>query len=131
MQIKDTPHSYGWISICLHWITAGVIFALWMIGSTLSGVDAELRIQLQKVHVSLGGAALLILLFRIVWRAVLRHPYLRGQSHFFHRAGLVAHYAILVVRTGNDYIRAIDDMVTGAGDRGIRLVSPYPGPDWP
>ena len=96
MQIKDTPDSYGWLSIWLHWIAAILIMVMWIVGNTLSGAEAEMRGQLQAFHVALGSSVLLFLLIRIAWRLTYRHPYLRGQSKFFHRLGVVAHYIILV-----------------------------------
>jgi cytochrome b561 len=69
---------------------------MWVVGNTLGGVEAEMRGQLQAFHVALGSLVLLFLLIRIAWRLAFRHPYLRGQSKFFHRVGVVAHYIILI-----------------------------------
>ena len=96
MQLKDTHDSYGWLSIVLHWFAAVVIMLLWIVGNTFSTADAELRAQLQSFHVSLGSAALVILLFRTGWRLFHRHPVVRGRSVFFHRVGVVAHYFLLI-----------------------------------
>jgi cytochrome b561 len=96
MQIKDTPHSYGWLSIFLHWIAAIIIVTLWLVGNTFTSVDADTRAQLQQFHISLGGGALLFMFFRVAWRLFHRHPSLRGQGRFIRLVGAWAHYIILV-----------------------------------
>jgi cytochrome b561 len=69
MQIRDTSLSFGFTSILLHWISAGlvaVIFVLGQIAEDMSrGPD---KIELMSVHQSLGMLLLIIVLARLLWR---------------------------------------------------------------
>lgn len=61
---------YDPITIWLHWLTVGLIVALWMIGQTADWAPrGPLRTSLWSFHVMLGFATGFVLLTRIAWRA--------------------------------------------------------------
>ena len=99
-SLEDTPATYGWISIGLHWFAAAVIIALWLVGkgiATADGVAADAR---RALHVSIAASAWVILAFRVAWRFRSGHPHVRGQSDAIHAVAKVTHYASLLAVVG-------------------------------
>lgn len=95
-SLYDGPSGYGWISIGLHWLTAALIIALWLIGKGITTADAAAVDARRALHVSIAGAAWCLLLFRVFWRFRSGHPRVRGQSDVIHRIAKSTHYASLV-----------------------------------
>ena len=94
----DQPDSFGWISIALHWVTAAVIIALWVIGRSITDQDTSETIDVRRsLHITIALAAWLLLLLRILWRLRMHHPHAAGQSLFIHRFAQSVHYIMLVV----------------------------------
>lgn len=58
----DTP------TIVFHWLTAGLVAVLWIIGQTVDFPSGAWRIDYRSVHIVLGFALSLILLARLGWR---------------------------------------------------------------
>jgi cytochrome b561 len=97
MRLNDTADGYGWISILLHWVTAVVILYLLYLGSTIGSLEAEMRQQAVDRHVSVAMVSYLLLLGRVVWRLVLRHPGpTEAQRGWAHSLGKWTHYAMVV-----------------------------------
>lgn len=96
MQLRDTPNSYGWISIVFHWIVAITVITLWFIGDSISALDSSgQRNVYRELHVSLAACAYLFLWFRIGWRLRSGHPKLDGQGPIDHIVANLAHYILL------------------------------------
>jgi len=97
-RFVDQPDSFGWLSIALHWVTAAIIVALWIIGRSIVIQDSTEAIDARRsVHIMIALSAWLLLLLRIVWRLRMHHPHAAGQSLFIHRAAQSVHYIMLVV----------------------------------
>ena len=100
-SLYDTGSRYGWVSILLHWSTAIIIIALWIIGQQIeSAPDAA---AMRGLHVSIAASAWLLLLLRIAWRLSAGHPRVRGLSSLTHAVAKSAHYltiaALLIMMT--------------------------------
>lgn len=70
MQYRNTQTGYGWISICIHWITAITVIGmfalgLWMVDLTY--YDEWYRTA-PLIHKGIGVMLLLLTLFRLVWK---------------------------------------------------------------
>jgi cytochrome b561 len=93
--LQDQPNSFGWISIGLHWLTAVVIIALWVLGRSIEFQPPDAIDARRSMHVTLGLLAWLLLAGRIGWR--IRHPHPRavGQSDRIHTIARVTHYVML------------------------------------
>jgi cytochrome b561 len=94
-RLVDTPSTYGWISIAIHWLTAATIIALWFLGQRIESagsIDVDSR---RALHVSIAASAWLVILFRIVWRLNAGHPKVRGQTQLIHNIAKLAHYLVL------------------------------------
>ncbi len=75
MSFKDTQSGYGWPSIVLHWVGAGLVIALFLIGEQLEDLArGPERTEILALHVSIGTIAILLLGARILWRAFQRGP---------------------------------------------------------
>jgi cytochrome b561 len=96
MRLKDTATGYGWISILLHWITAILVLYLLYLGSTIASLEGEERMRAVDRHVTFAIASYLLLVLRIVWRLVYRHPGPNeAQRGWAHTLGKWTHYAIV------------------------------------
>ncbi len=75
MQIGDTPKSYGWLSIVLHWIVAALVVTLWLLGERVGDQPTrELRGEALMLHISVGILAWSFLVGFIIWRLTQKSP---------------------------------------------------------
>lgn len=73
--MQDTETSYGRISKINHWLVALVMFILLGLGLYFHDLPrGPERSQLQALHVSIGGLALLYFVFRVFWRSSKGFP---------------------------------------------------------
>lgn len=97
MRLKDTATSYGWVSILLHWVTAVLILYLLYLGSTIDSLAGDGRAAAVDRHTSVAVASSLLLLARVIWRLVYRHPGPTAeQQGWAFTMGKWTHYAIVV-----------------------------------
>ncbi len=71
------PGKYNHIQIALHWVTAALIIFLLTTGSlVLSKIENTVpgKVDNLRIHMILGGIALLLTLVRIVWRKKTPQP---------------------------------------------------------
>lgn len=94
-SLQDQPNSFGWISISLHWLTAIIITALWVLGKSIEFQTVETIDARRSLHVTIGLIAWLLLAARIGWRVRNSHPRATGQSDLTHRLAQLAHYLML------------------------------------
>ena len=69
-MLTDTPNSYGWLTIALHWITAILTLGLFAVGLymvDLGYYDAGYH-ELPRWHIGLGLVLGALMLLRLVWR---------------------------------------------------------------
>lgn len=75
MSLRNTRTAYGWIAISLHWISAGGVLALYLLGERMeqaSGTGAKLAAQ--NLHVSVGALLFTFLIARLFWSASQPRP---------------------------------------------------------
>ena len=97
-RLVDRPDSFGWVSIVVHWVTSVLIITLWFIGRSITEQDSIEAVDARRsLHVTIALSAWLLLLFRIYWRAKMRHPRASGQSLLIHRVARTTHYTMLLV----------------------------------
>lgn len=96
MRLWDTANGYGWLSIALHWLTAAIVAALWLIGSMAQTAEPADYASLVELHTSLAVSAYAFLLGRIAWRFAVGHPgALPKQSRVFFTIGKYFHFLLL------------------------------------
>ena len=95
VSLYDSPNSFGWISITLHWATAVAVVVLWFIGKSILWVPAGEMEARRSLHVVIGLSVWLLLAGRIAWRLRVTHPRAVGQSHRAHSIARAAHFLML------------------------------------
>jgi cytochrome b561 len=97
MRLTDTPTGYGWISILLHWVTAVVIVVMLFVGNSIEALLGAARLEAIDFHTSIGISSYLLLVARIAWRAVYKHPGPQsGQEGVMYVIGKWVHYLMLI-----------------------------------
>ena len=95
-SFKDKRDSFGWISIGLHWATAAIVIAMWLIGQSISEVSSIDGVEARRdLHITIGLTGWLLLSARIIWRFVNSHPHVAGQSTRTHRIARSVHFLML------------------------------------
>ena len=59
---------YDTATIVFHWLTAGLVAVLWIVGKTVDFPSGAWRVDYRSVHIMLGFALALILMARLGWR---------------------------------------------------------------
>ncbi len=110
MQFRNTPASYGLVAITIHWLVALSVFGLfglgyWMVD--LSYYDEWYR-RAPDVHRSIGILLLMVMVFRLVWRALNVSPEsLPGHKRWEIRSAHMTHlllYALIFVAMVSGYL---------------------------
>ncbi|WP_417345102.1 cytochrome b [Ferrimonas sp.] len=100
MMIRNNSHSYGWVTIALHWLSALAVFGLFGLGLymvDLGYYDPWYR-QGPYIHKSLGLLLLGATLLRLIWRfanPVPKAP--AGQGRMTQLAAKAGHGAIYLL----------------------------------
>jgi len=87
MSIGNTRRAYGWAAIGLHWISAGAMLALYLLGERMeeaSGRSAKLAAQ--DLHVSVGVLLFAFLAARLLWSASQPKPSPLEPNRWFQMA---------------------------------------------
>lgn len=67
--MASLPPSYDSRTILLHWITAGIVVALWCLGETIDWFPkGNARIAARGTHICLGATLAIVLCVRVWWR---------------------------------------------------------------
>jgi cytochrome b561 len=89
---------YDPTTIWLHWITVGLIVALWVIGQTGDWFPrGPLRTGIWSIHVTLGFATVVVLLTRVAWRAHFGRILPPADSGILYIIAKVTHYALYLL----------------------------------
>lgn len=75
-MIRNTPDSYGWLAIVLHWSVAIVVVGLFGLGLWMMDLDYTSQ-WYQKAphwHKSIGVILVAVMLLRLIWRSVNPSP---------------------------------------------------------
>ena len=98
-RVFDQPDSFGWLSIALHWLSAIVIIAMWVVGKNITVQPDGSPDFYRELHVTLGLSAWVLLAGRIVWRIRVPHPRAAGLGERTHRFARGFHYLMLALLT--------------------------------
>lgn len=70
MKWTGDSHRYGAVAMAMHWATAAAILGLLGSGLIMEGMEADLsKLQLLRVHATIGILVLVLTLLRIAWWA--------------------------------------------------------------
>ncbi|MDE2080835.1 MAG: cytochrome b/b6 domain-containing protein [Burkholderiales bacterium] len=89
-------------SIALHWLTAALVLALWLLGQTIDWFPrGDPRVAARSLHITLGVTLAVVLVLRLRWRLGAASAKLPpAGAGWLDRAGLLAHkllYLLLAV----------------------------------
>ncbi len=69
MHLRDTSDSFGLFSILFHWVSAGLIIGIFILGQVMEDMArGPAKRDLLEVHQSFGLLLLLLVLVRLIWR---------------------------------------------------------------
>jgi cytochrome b561 len=96
MRSRDSnPERYDPTTIWLHWITVGLIVALWVIGQTGDLVPrGPFRTGIWSVHVTLGFLTGFVLLTRVAWRALFGRVLRPADTGVLFAIAKITHYTL-------------------------------------
>lgn len=115
MQFRNTSARYGVVTISIHWLVALAVFGLfglgyWMVG--LSYYDDWYR-RAPEIHRSVGILLLMLMLLRVVWRALNVSPKpLAGHKRWEVRSAHLVHlmlYVLIFVAMVSGYLISTAD----------------------
>jgi cytochrome b561 len=90
-----TSPRYDATTIALHWCTAGLVVALWIIGQTADWIPrGPVRGDYWSIHFVLGFALAFVLIARIFWRASRGRRLPAADSGLLHLLAEAMHYAL-------------------------------------
>jgi cytochrome b561 len=96
---RGEPERYGKLAILLHWMTAALILANWLLGLSMVPMPISPRkLQWYLVHKSIGLTVLLLTSLRLGWRVVRTPPAPVAMPPWQRRAASASHavlYALL------------------------------------
>jgi cytochrome b561 len=123
---------YDRTTISLHWITAGLVVVLWIIGQTADWLPhGPLNTAYWSVHVVLGFALAALIAWRIIWRNSGGRRWPAAETGLLHLVAEATHYGlylllltVIVLGIINAFVRGYNlfDLVSlpQIGDRAMR-----------
>jgi cytochrome b561 len=70
MSVLGNDFRYGAVAQAIHWLTAILVLAAWLVAGTWEGGHPEMKV----LHETLGLAVFALVVLRVVWRAVDVRP---------------------------------------------------------
>jgi cytochrome b561 len=94
----DRDLHYDTVTIVLHWLTAGLIAALWL-SAQIIGLFGQgtPEVYLRSLHITLGAVLAAVMATRIVWRLATGHSPAGTDTGFLEQIARVMHYALYIV----------------------------------
>ncbi|MFN3513476.1 MAG: cytochrome b [Phenylobacterium sp.] len=98
MPFANTRQAYGWVAIALHWISAGGVIALYLLGERMEEAsDRAERLAALDTHVSVGLLLFTFLAARLIWSFSQPHPESLERNPWLRRAALGVHLLFLLM----------------------------------
>jgi cytochrome b561 len=94
----DRDLHYDIVTIVLHWLTAGLIAALWLSAQIIDlfGEGAP-EVYPRSFHITLGTTLAMVLLFRILWRLAGGRHLAGNDTGLFEQMARITHYLLYIV----------------------------------
>ena len=124
--------TYDRTTVSLHWITAGLVVVLWIIGQTADWFsDSPLKTDYWSIHVVLGFALAAVIAWRMIWRNSGGRRLPAADTGVLHGVAKATHYglyllllAVVVLGIVNAFVRGYNlfDLVSlpQIGDQAMR-----------
>jgi cytochrome b561 len=95
-KVRQALH-YDATTIRLHWLTAGLIVALWLSAQVFGVLNATPEIYLRSFHMTLGAALALVLAVRVSWRFTTGRSLPDADTGVMHTIARITHYFLYIV----------------------------------
>jgi cytochrome b561 len=124
--------SYDPITITLHWLTAALVAALWVVGQTADYLPEHSRVQtfVWSSHVAFGFALAAILAFRLVWRATSGRRLPAADSGMLHLIAKSTHYLLYAMLLVTLSLGIVNAFVRGYDMYGLFTLPQLGDKDW-
>lgn len=99
--MNNTNDSYGWLSICLHWLVAVILIGLFVLGYWMVELNYY-SVWYQKapaLHKSIGVILFIIMLIRVLWKVTQIQPAPLANSSKFEKAASHVVHKVLYILT--------------------------------
>ncbi|HEY9216473.1 MAG TPA: cytochrome b/b6 domain-containing protein [Phenylobacterium sp.] len=84
MGLRNTREAYGWVAIVLHWVSAGGVVALYLLGEQMEEASGRAaKLAAQNLHVSVGVLLFAFLAARLLWSASQPAPHAFERNRIF------------------------------------------------
>jgi cytochrome b561 len=98
MPLFNTKAAYGWAAIALHWISAGGVLALYLLGEQMEeAANRTEKIAAQNLHVAVGVLLFTFLAARLLWSASQPHPASLERNRMLGMAAKAVHVLFLAM----------------------------------
>jgi cytochrome b561 len=105
---------YDRTTISLHWITAGLVVILWIIGQTADWLpDGPLNTDYWSIHVVLGFALVAVIAWRIIWRNSGGNRLPAADTGVLNGVAQATHYGLYVLLLAAVVLGIINAFVRG------------------
>jgi len=74
IQLRNSPQGYGAVVKTLHWLTVALVVIAWFLGTFGDDLPRAAKSAGLFIHIFAGLGALVLLVLRLLWRAVDRLP---------------------------------------------------------
>jgi cytochrome b561 len=95
-----TNTRYDGRTILLHWLTAGLIVALWCMGQTIDWFPRPLRPDARSAHFTVGLILGVVLFLRVHWRATTGRALPNADPGLLGLAAKAVHYLLYALVIG-------------------------------
>lgn len=100
MGVGNTRMGYGWAAIVLHWISAGGILALYLLGERMEEAPGRAeKLAAQDLHVSVAVLLFAFLAARLLWSASQPAPSALERNRWFRLAAKTVQGLFLLMIT--------------------------------
>lgn len=120
MTSLNTPHSYGWVSILLHWVMALLFIGMYLLGDYMVDLDYydPWYHRLPEIHKTTGILLVGVMLFRFAWNQMQSRPVALGDKPLLIKLARLAHnlfYLLVLLLFISGYL------ISTAKGKGIEL----------
>ena len=90
MSVLGNEQRYGVVAQAIHWLTAVLVLAAWLVAGTWRGGHPEMKV----LHETLGLSVFALVILRILWRGLDRRPAELPGNHFLAVIARLTHWAL-------------------------------------
>ncbi len=115
MQLSNTPFSYGFVAIVVHWVAAVVVFGMFALGFWMVDLTyySEWYQRAPDIHRSVGVLLFFLMVFRLLWRLFTASPDpLDGHKRWEVLSARIAHgflYVLVFVAMASGFLISTAD----------------------